>query len=205
MHALTITLPPGLWPYGLPAPFSLSDSSSPRPTIESLVREHFQLVWRTLRRFGLSDADADDGAQEVFLIVDKKLPTIDLGKEKAFLVSVARRVASTKRRSLSRRREDAGVEVVERATDDHSPEEVSSLRQAREQLERILDSMPSEVREVFVLFELERFTGPEIARTLELPEGTVSTRLRKGREIFRVAAARLAPAGPSSNQGGLDE
>jgi RNA polymerase sigma-70 factor (ECF subfamily) len=50
-----------------------------------------------------------------------------------------------------------------------------------------------ELRAVFVLYELEDFTMAEIARTLELPPGTVASRLRRARETFeRLAALALA-------------
>ncbi len=51
--------------------------------------------------------------------------------------------------------------------------------------------MPMEARSVFVLFELEELTVTEIARVLEVPIGTVSSRLRRARELFRAAALRL--------------
>lgn len=187
----SVTLPGG--PFrNAPLYYALSLSEPSRLTIESIVRSHFQLVWRTLRRFGLNEADADDGAQEVFLVVHKKLSAIEAGKERSFLISTARRVASVRRRSLVRRREQSEDEGPEGVSTLTSPEEVRSLREARVYLDLILESMPEEVREVFVLFELERLTGPEIASLLALPEGTVSTRLRRGREIFQKSAARLS-------------
>jgi RNA polymerase sigma-70 factor (ECF subfamily) len=51
--------------------------------------------------------------------------------------------------------------------------------------------MPLEARSVFVLFELEELTVPEIAAMLDLPIGTVASRLRRGRELFRAAATRM--------------
>jgi predicted kinase len=55
---------------------------------------------------GLSPADADDGAQEVFLVASRKLSVIAPGAEKRFLFATALRVASTRRRGLRRRREE---------------------------------------------------------------------------------------------------
>ena len=54
----------------------------------------------------------------------------------------------------------------------------------------MLDALPFEQRSVFVLFELEGFSGPEIAETLALPAGTVASRLRKAREMFHAALVR---------------
>jgi RNA polymerase sigma-70 factor (ECF subfamily) len=64
----------------------------------------------------------------------------------------------------------------------------------------VLGEIPIETRSVFVLFELEELTVPEIADMLELPIGTVASRLRRGRELFRAAATRLRAR--TSFQGG---
>ncbi|MCH2109956.1 MAG: sigma-70 family RNA polymerase sigma factor [Polyangiaceae bacterium] len=160
-------------------------------TIETLVKEYLNLAWRSLRRFGLSEADADDAAQEVFIILAQKIESIDAGKESAYLISVCRRVASAKRRSLQRRREEYTSSSKLPIAGGHSPEELNSLREAREQLDMILDEMPENVRAVFVLYELEKKTTKEIAELLKIPPGTVSTRLRKGRDVFTTATAQL--------------
>ena len=67
---------------------------------------HFDFVWRSLRRLGLSADDADDGAQEVFVVASRKLSLIAPQSEKRFLFATALRVASTRRRGLKRRREE---------------------------------------------------------------------------------------------------
>jgi RNA polymerase sigma-70 factor (ECF subfamily) len=54
--------------------------------------------------------------------------------------------------------------------------------------------MPLELRTVFVLFELEEMTASEIAQTLDIPPGTVASRLRRAREIFHEQSRRLRAA-----------
>src|SRR5262245_35984764 len=72
-------------------------------TLRKLVLENLDFVWRSLRRFGVTDADADDATQRVFLIASGKLAMIRTGSERAFLVGTAARVAAHSRRSYRRR------------------------------------------------------------------------------------------------------
>ena len=66
----------------------------------------------------------------------------------------------------------------------------AELNEARARLQNILDQIPEELRAVFVLYELERFTMSEIAALMNLPSGTVASRLRKARELFVARAKR---------------
>jgi RNA polymerase sigma-70 factor, ECF subfamily len=170
--------------------------------LRALVEVHFDFIWRSLRRFGMPPADADDGAQRVFFIASQKLEQIEPGKERAFLFGTAYRVAREIRRSASRRPEaplGEGDDVPDSAP---GPEEFADRRRARALLDRVLDEMPIESRTVFVLFELEELTAPEIALLLEVPLGTVASRLRRARELFQAGVARIQtraafPGGPS--------
>jgi RNA polymerase sigma-70 factor, ECF subfamily len=155
---------------------------------QALVFAHFGAVWRALRRFGLSAADADDGAQQVFLGAVERLDQIEPGRERAFLYGVAANVAFKIRRSAARRREE--LDDFENCTDPApNGEELLERRRAREVLDRILEALEHDVRVVFVLHEIEELTSPEIAEILDIPLGTVASRLRRGREQF---ARRLA-------------
>jgi RNA polymerase sigma-70 factor, ECF subfamily len=160
--------------------------------LTALMQEHFDLVWRSLRRFGLSVPDADDAAQEVFLIASRKLHAIVEGRERSFLFGTALRIASTRRRGLRRRPEQADADVEEH--DEQSapgPERLAQLSQARELLQAVLDEMALELKAPFVLFELEELSVPQIAELLEVPVGTISSRLRAARAEFGAAVRRL--------------
>jgi RNA polymerase sigma-70 factor (ECF subfamily) len=159
--------------------------------LTTMVEEHFDFVWRTLRRVGVPEADADDAAQEVFLVAARRLGDIELGRERAFLVGTAIRVASTRRRS-ARRRPDAPDERAADAPDPSpDPEALASRREARRTLDLVLDEMAEELRVVFVLFELEELAAPEIAALVGIPTGTVASRLRRARESFHATVRRL--------------
>ncbi len=158
----------------------------------SLMEAHFDFVWRSLRRLGLSDPDADDGAQEVFLVASRKLAQIVLGSERQFLFATAVRIASTRRRSLKRRREEPLTTVEEQEERSApGPDRLTEMSRARQDLQEILDGMSFEQRSAFISFELEEMTVPEIASALGVPPGTVSSRLRAAREHFQTAIQRL--------------
>jgi RNA polymerase sigma-70 factor (ECF subfamily) len=163
-----------------PAPFESRE--------RALVLAHFGPIWRALRRFGLSAADADDAAQQVFWSAVQRLDQIEPGRERAFLYGMAANAAFKVRRTLARRREKL-TDFDDHVGPQPSSEELLQRRQARELLDRILDALEHDVRVVLVLHEIEQLTAPEIAEALSIPLGTVASRLRRGREQF---ARRLA-------------
>jgi RNA polymerase sigma-70 factor (ECF subfamily) len=159
----------------------------------ALVDEHFEFVWRSVRRLGVPVADADDAAQEVFVVTARKLGSIEVEREKAFLFGTAVRVASTRRRTRRRHPEDPAETLDARPLDgDPSPEERVELGEARALLQGILDGMSDDQRAVFVLAELEETSVRDIAELLALPLGTVSSRLRAARESFATEVKRLS-------------
>jgi RNA polymerase sigma-70 factor (ECF subfamily) len=167
-----------------------------------VLETFFGVVWRTLRGLGVPRAGADDAAQHVFTVLAEKLGDIEPGKERAFLLATALRVAANERRALARRPEDATDCCDDHGHSHPGPEELTAARQARRVLDEVLAAMPLEQRAVFVMFELEELTLSEVALTLNLPRGTVASRLRAARVVFareakrRRAAAKLRGESP---------
>ena len=169
----------------------VGESVAPGPTaarLAPLVKEHFAFIWRLLRRLGLGPDDADDAAQQVFLIAVERIAGIAHGSERSFLFGTALRVASTRRRHRAR----------ERTADDLDPsdivplaDELTSQKRLRELLDGILGRMEEDMRIVFALVEVEGLTVPESAELLGVPTGTVASRLRRGREHFAAAVRRI--------------
>lgn len=138
----------------------------------------------------MPDCDVEDGLQEVFIIAQSKLEQIEPGKERSFLFGIARRRASTLRRSISRTiaridRACLGEEMSEPAPDSSDRLEQEHARAA---LDVVLDALPLDLRTVLVLHELEEMQTAEIADLLGIPLGTVASRLRRAREKFEIEA-----------------
>lgn len=163
--------------------------------------EQFTFIWRYLRRMGLSEADADDAAQQVFVVMARRLEGIETSKERAFLCGTAARVFSEFRRARIRRREVADEAVAEPVDRRLGPDDLADRERARALLDDVLEQMEDKLRAVFVLFELEEMGTAEIAETLELPSGTVASRLRRARESFRAIVKRMRAGGqlPGAN------
>ena len=167
-------------------------------TFREIYDAHIDFVWRSLRRLGVDESDASDAAQEVFVVVHRKLAEFEArSKLTTWLFGICLRVASDRRRRARTRREvlvggDGDDDVIERFADDRpDAERRAEQGQQRALVERVLDSLPMEQRAVFVLFELEETPGDEIAKMLDIPTGTVHSRLRLAREAFRATLARL--------------
>jgi len=163
--------------------------------VRALVTEHFDFVWRSLLRLGVPRADAEDALQQVFLVASRKIDEIVPGRERAFLFGTAFRIASRTRRTQQRRREVLDGEAADRLDPGPGADELVDRARARAELDAILDGLPIDLRAVFVLFELEQATTGEIAALLDLPKGTVASRLRRAREEFQAAVRRSAARG----------
>jgi len=159
--------------------------------LHGLVTDNIAFLWRSMIRLGVPRADADDAVQQVFLVASRKLASIEAGKERAYLFGAAFRIAHRARRTHQRRREVLEGEPQEQVDPAPNAEDLVDRAQARAALDAILDTMPLELRAVFVLFELEQLSIPEIAPMLDVPEGTAASRLRRAREHFQTAVRRL--------------
>jgi RNA polymerase sigma-70 factor (ECF subfamily) len=159
--------------------------------IAALVRHSYGFVWRLLRRLGLGEGDADDAAQQVFLAAAARLADVEPERERSFLYGVALNVGSRARRSRGRRREEPLEAAGEREAREPNAEQLMERRQARELLDALLDEMPEDLRVVFVLFELEELSTPQIAELCAIPVGTAASRLRRAREDFEERVARV--------------
>jgi RNA polymerase sigma-70 factor, ECF subfamily len=157
---------------------------------EAFVREHHAFVWRVLRRLGLAPADADDAAQQVFLVAAERLEDIANGSARGFLFRVASHVASKVHRSRKRRPETPGLELADEVDLSPTPDALLDQRRARDLLDRILAELTEELRSVFVLFDVEGLTKLEIADALGIPEGTVASRLRRARQEIEAHVQR---------------
>lgn len=159
-----------------------------RPDFRAIYDTYFDFVWRGAAHRGIRRSALDDVVQEVFIVVDRKLPEFE-GRSslRAWIAGILRRVVADYVRK--RGNQPTGDESLE-----HEPAAPSSerleQREAMELLDQLLAKMSPEQRETFVLFELEELSGAEIAELTGANENTVWTRLRAARRIFQEGVAR---------------
>jgi RNA polymerase sigma-70 factor (ECF subfamily) len=170
---------------------ALVSSLSSDDRVRSAVRANYEFLWRLLRRLGVAPAAVEDSVQQVLVVFHRKIDAVHIGAERAFLFATATRVASDYRKKQKR-----SPEVVDSPTVDREPcpslsaDDLIDRGRARELLDVILADMPLDLRTVFVLFELEGMTMATIAELTNLAPGTVASRLRRARAMFKSAADR---------------
>lgn len=157
--------------------------------LESVYRLHFKAVWRLLRRLGLPQAQLDDAAQDVFLVVQKKLSGLSPDAAlQSWVFAITVRVASEYRRRSFWRRAEPLDESIAAATP--HPAQQSEVQEAVRLLHQLLAELDAKKREVFVLAELEQLSAPEIASVLDVNLNTVYSRLRAAKREFDAALQR---------------
>lgn len=160
---------------------------------QTIYRDHFPVVWKRLARLGVPPAELDDVTQEVFLAVHRKLGELrDPRALSAWITGFAIRAASDTRRRLKRKGES--TEVSESMPDTHRTDADVERQQGLAVLQRVLSQLSDELREAFVLIELEEMSGPEVASALGVNLNTVYSRLRLARVAFNALVAELHTA-----------
>lgn len=165
----------------------------PRETSEildaaALFRAHSAFVAAFIRRLGVHEGDVDDGVQEVFLIAHNKGGyTPGPASPRSWLGAIAVRVAANSRRRRSRRREDDSPGALDGQIARSNPEASVEQRESLVRVQKALNELDVEHRAVFVLFELEGESCAGIAEALQVPTGTVYSRLHTARKRFVAA------------------
>jgi RNA polymerase sigma-70 factor, ECF subfamily len=169
-------------------PWTRDDSAR----LGAAVRQNYAFLWRSLRRLGLQAADVDDAAQQVLSVFARRLADVEVGAERAFLFQTALRVASDARRTHARSPLRVDDDAIAAAPDPApNAEQQIDRQEARALLDAVLDAMDPELRVVFILFELEELTTAQIAALIEIPAGTVGSRLFRARKEFEAMTTRV--------------
>jgi RNA polymerase sigma-70 factor (ECF subfamily) len=158
------------------------------PSFDEIYAAHFTFVWRILRTFGVADAALEDAAQDVFVVVHRRLPEFEgRAAVTTWLFAIARRVAGGYRR---RRTTETLADEPAGTADTFA---ALSRAEATTTVLAILDTLDEDKRVVFALVELEQLSVPEVARLLDLNLNTAYSRLRLARQAFEsTVKARLA-------------
>jgi RNA polymerase sigma-70 factor (ECF subfamily) len=168
---------------------------------EVLMRKYNARLYRVARAILKDDAEAEDALQEAYLAAYAKIG--DFRAEATLSTWLTRIVINEALGRLRRRKRgdvvvpfsgDEKTEYEEGAivSDDPSdlPETATLRGELRGLLERRIDALPLAFRTVFLLREVEEMTVDEVARSLDIPEATVRTRLFRARALLRDALSR---------------
>jgi RNA polymerase sigma-70 factor, ECF subfamily len=153
-------------------------------------KHHARFVKRTLRRLGVTHADADDVLQLVFLVIHRRFDEyVEVSAKRAWLFTVSTLLSKNYHRAIRRARARRRRLVPPPIPD---PEVLLFRREAARRVARFLDELDEPVRRAFYLANFEGLTAREIALALDMNMNTVYSRIRTARQLFD---SRLAGTG----------
>ena len=160
---------------------------------ESIYNEWFAEVCCWIRALGGPDADRDDIAQEVFLVVRRRLDSFDGANLAGWLYRITQRQVRDFRRRTWIKHIFTRGRMDEPDTLPHTNQNPAAALERKEN-QRVLYTLLGKIREArrsaFILFEIEGFSGEEIAQIQGIPLNTVWTRLHHARKDFFALAAK---------------
>ena len=174
---------------------------------ERIVRLHWRRVFNVAYKFVGKHDEAEDLAQDIFIKIFKSLGTYDRRANfQTWLVSVSRNLCIDHYRSVRKERQtiDRDVDANELTPAAAEPGPIAALEQ-RDRitlLREALASLPDTLRTAVVMRDIQELSYQEIAERLTLPEGTVKSRINRGRnelarQIRRLRGDDYSPSGAS--------
>jgi RNA polymerase sigma-70 factor (ECF subfamily) len=179
---------------------------------EAIVRQHWRRVFNVAYKFVGKHDEAEDLAQDIFLKIFRSLATFDRRANfQTWLISVSRNLCIDHYRSVRKEREtvDRHVEAadVAAAAADAGPHRALERRDLRALLREAFERLPPALRTAVLMRDIQELSYQEIAERLGLPEGTVKSRINRGRLELgrqlrrlqgRQASPRRARAAPAA-------
>ena len=152
-------------------------------TFERTVWPHMRAAYNLARWLVRNDHDAEDIVQESFLKAYKAQDSFRGGESRTWMLSIVRNTALD---FLRRHKSGVATPLGEQEPEDQSPDPERRLleQSRREQVRQAISHLESEFREVIVLREIEGLAYKEIASVLNIPMGTVMSRLSRGRNLL---------------------
>lgn len=148
-----------------------------------LVDRHSRLMFRVAFSLLRNAQDAEDAVQETFLKLYRGDAWRRMNDEKAFLARTAWRVALHRLPKIKEQHLDSAVEP---STSERDSPEAAAMQDARAALlRRMIDVLPEDLRRVLVLSAMEELNSRETGELLDIPEGTVRTRLMRAKDELR--------------------
>ena len=163
---------------------------------EQIVRQHWRKVFNIAYKFTGKHDEAEDLTQDVFLKIFKSLDTFDRRANfQTWLVSVSRNLCIDHYRSVRKEREtiDRDVDAGQLAPVAQTTSPIAALEQRDrvDLLKKALDQLPPTLRSAVLLRDIQELSYQEIADRLHLPEGTVKSRINRGRTELARQIRRL--------------
>lgn len=152
----------------------------------TIVRLHWRKVFNLAYRFVGRHDEAEDLTQDIFLKIFKALHTFDRRANfQTWLISIARNLCIDHYRSQRKERETMARDVdaanLSPVSRERGPQGELEQTDLRNLIKTALADLPATLREAVVLRDLQEFSYHEIAERLHLPEGTVKSRINRGR------------------------
>jgi RNA polymerase sigma-70 factor (ECF subfamily) len=153
---------------------------------ETIVRQHWRKVFNVAYKFVGKHDEAEDLTQDIFLKIFKALSTFDRRANfQTWIVSISRNLCIDHYRSVRKERQTIAREVdagdLQPASSDRGPYASAEHQDLRAMLRLALEGLPPTLRTAVVLRDLQELSYQEIADRLRLPEGTVKSRINRGR------------------------
>jgi RNA polymerase sigma-70 factor (ECF subfamily) len=153
---------------------------------ETIVRQNWRKVFNVAYKFVGKHDEAEDLTQDIFLKIFKALGTFDRRANfQTWIISISRNLCIDHYRSVRKERQTIARDVdagnLQAASGDRGPHAVAEHQDLRAMLRQALETLPSTLRTAVVLRDLQELSYQEIAERLGLPEGTVKSRINRGR------------------------
>src|SRR5918998_3009935 len=163
---------------------------------EAVVRQYWRKVFNIAYKFVGKHDEAEDLTQDIFLKVFKALHTFDRRANfQTWLISISRNLCIDHYRSVRKERQtmarDVDASELSPISKERGPERQLELVDLRHRIRSALAELPPSLREAVVLRDLQEFSYQEIADRLHLPEGTVKSRINRGRTELARQIRRL--------------
>ena len=153
---------------------------------EQIVRQNWRKVFNVAYKFVGKHDEAEDLTQDIFLKIFKALNTFDRRANfQTWIISISRNLCIDHYRSVRKERQTIARDVdssdLQPATPERGPYAQAEHQDLRAQLRTALEALPLTLRTAVVLRDLQELSYQEIADRLGLPEGTVKSRINRGR------------------------
>jgi len=189
---------------------------------DAIVRQHWRKVFNVAYKFVGKHDEAEDLTQDIFLKIFKALDTFDRRANfQTWIISISRNLCIDHYRSVRKERQtiarDVDASDLQPASRERGPYAAAEHQDLRQMLRQALETLPVTLRTAVVLRDLQELSYQEIADRLGLPEGTVKSRINRGRlELGRqlkrlqdkqpvLRRKRGAPARPRNRRSGVSE